>query len=159
MKAKAQCVQKSASTEHTLMTGEPASKVSQRIGWVGDNQDQRLWCHFNDSGNDISINNRIGIKKLQPSGWISAVRGPAGLFIDSRCDDHEDGVSKLGVVASEKFHRRRKGGTILEIGHNTLCALTSPVHHNDLACNSAHDKREKTSGTYASHSDDTHFHD
>jgi hypothetical protein len=85
------------------MPGEPASKVSQRIGRVGDNKDQRLWRNFNNSGNDISVNSRIGIEKLQPSGWIIAVRGPASLFIDSRCDDHERSVSKLGIVAGEKF--------------------------------------------------------
>ena len=38
MEAKGQYVQKSASAQYTLMTGDPASKISLRIGWIGDNE-------------------------------------------------------------------------------------------------------------------------
>jgi hypothetical protein len=51
---------------------------------VSDNKDERLRRHCNDSGNNRSVNARVGIKKLQSSGWITAVRGPAGLFVDAR---------------------------------------------------------------------------
>src|SRR5882672_980567 len=159
METKTQRVQKGAGAQYSVMAGEPASKVSQRIGRVGDNKDQRLRCYCDDSGNNISVDARIGLKKLKSSGWIAAVGGPAGLFVDACCDNHEHGAGKVGIVASEKFHGWRESGAILKIGHDTLRALVVLVQHNDLARDPAHDKREKTSGADAARSDDSHFHD
>jgi hypothetical protein len=112
------------------------------IGRVGDSKDQRLWRYRDNSRNNISVGARVGIEKLQPSGWIAAVRGPAAFFVDARCDDHEHGVGKFGIVAGEEFHCRREGRAILKIGDDTLRTLIVLVKHNDLARNSAHDKRE-----------------
>jgi hypothetical protein len=67
MKTKPQRVQKSAGAQYAVMASESARKVGQRIGRVSDNQDERLRRYRNDSGNNLSINARVDIKKLQSS--------------------------------------------------------------------------------------------
>src|SRR5580692_11378474 len=159
MEAKAQRVQKGAGAQHALMAGEPASNIGQRIGWVGDDKDQRLRCYRYNLRNNFSVYARIGIKKLQSSGWITPVRGPAGLFVDARCDNHELSAGKFVIVAGEEFHSRRESRAVLKIGYHTLRALMVLVQDDDLACDSAHDKRKKTSRADAARSDDAYFHD
>src|SRR2546425_9886841 len=144
----AQGVEDRARAQHALMASKLASKVGQGIGRIGDNQDQRLGRRRNHFGNNISVDVRIGVEKLQPSGGVAAVRGTTGLFVDTRGDDHEHGVGKVRIVAGAKLHCRRERRAVLEVGYDTLCALLILVQHNDLARSSSHDEREKTSSPW-----------
>src|SRR5713226_4910400 len=141
------------------MASKLASKVGQGIGRIGDNQDQRLRRRRNHFGNNISVDARIGVEKLQPSGGVAAVRGTTGLFVDARGDDHKHGVGKVRIVAGAKLHCRRERRAVLEVGYDTLCALLILVQHNDLARSSPHNERKKTSGAYAARSNDADFHE
>jgi len=63
------------------MASEVASQIGQGIGRIGDDQEERLRRHRNDFGNNISVDVRIGIEKLQPAGGVLAVCGATSLFV------------------------------------------------------------------------------
>src|SRR5713101_661197 len=141
------------------MASEVASKISQGIGRIGDDQEERLLRHRNNFRNNIPVDAPIGVEKLQPSSGVATVRGTTSFFVDARRDDHEHGVGKVRIVAGAELHCRRECRAVLEVGYDTLRALLILVQHNDLARSSPHDERQKTSGAYAACADDADFHE
>jgi hypothetical protein len=63
MKLKAKRIQKGAAAQHAVMPADASRDVGERIGRIGDDEEECVRRNCNDTGNDISVNRRIGTEQ------------------------------------------------------------------------------------------------
>ncbi len=138
MDSEAQAVQKCPAAQNMCESG-PADKISQRIRWIGENQDDGVRGCAPELGKDALVNARIRIQQLQPAGRIASIRRPAGLFIDSGGDHDQGRAGQIRIISVTDVHRlRRQRCAVLQVGRNRLGPLAVTVQHDDLTSTFPH---------------------
>ncbi len=54
-----EAVEKRAGRKHSVVAGQLASDLGQRVRWIGDNHEHRCGGSVDDLGNDVGVNQPV----------------------------------------------------------------------------------------------------
>src|SRR5215204_2254335 len=77
----AQAVEQRAGAEHSVVSGEPARQVGERIGRVADDEKHRPRRRLDDLWDQVLVYADVGVEQLEASLGVVAVCGAAALLI------------------------------------------------------------------------------
>jgi len=84
MNTQAQAVEQRAGAEHTVVSGEPARQVGERIGRVGDDEKHRAGRRRHHFGDHVAVDAGVRFEKLEAPFGVAAVGGAAALSFTRR---------------------------------------------------------------------------
>jgi hypothetical protein len=98
MNAKPKAVDQCASAEDTVVPGETAYKVGERIGRIGHDKQHCGRCRRNYLGDDLVEHADVGVEQLEAPLAVIAIGSAAALLIDSGSKHHEVSTGEIRVV-------------------------------------------------------------
>ena len=158
MEAKAQRIEERPAAHHAVVTGDSPREVGERIGRVGNHEEQRLGSRSGNPGNQVPIDRGVGAEQSQAARGIVAVGGAAAFFVGARCNHHHRGAAEVSVFAGPQGNGRPEDGSVLEVGDGALGAFVAAIDQNDLARRSAQCHGEHARCPDRTRADDADFH-
>jgi len=157
MDAKAQAVEECACTQYAIVTGRLARDIGERVGWIGDRDQHRLWSGAHNLRDNVSIDRSVLFKQPEPPLRIVAVRGAARFLVDARSDKHHAGAGKRVVITVPDIDLRGKRRAIAEVGRHGFRRLASAIDEHDFPRAAPSYRRECNGAADISGADDTEF--
>src|ERR1700722_8486024 len=158
MHAKSQPVEMRSRTKSAIVPGCFASNVGKRIGRIRNRDQHRVRSGANDVWDNVAINRRVLVKQPEPSLWIVAVGGAAGLFVDSRRNENDPGSGKRVKISVLDIDGWRKRNAVADVSGARLRRSPGTIDKYDLSRAASRYRCQRDCASDIAGADDAEFH-
>src|ERR1700730_7805421 len=106
LQPKTECIQKCTRTKNRICFRALTHNVSERIGWVGHNQDSSVSRVTLKKRNNLLVYTRVGPQEAESSPLVLGVSRLTGFLVFTRSYHDDIGGSQIFVVTRQNFRRR-----------------------------------------------------
>jgi hypothetical protein len=133
-------------------------QIRQRIGRVGDGDQNRIRRGVDDPRDNVAVDRGILVQQLQPPFGVAAVGGAAGFLVDAGGDQHHPGARQVAIPTFGDADARTQRDAITQIRRDSLGPGRRAVDDHDLPRAVAQDECHETGRPDPACSDDSDLH-